>query len=133
MENKPEPSNSSNRTWPEAMAIAFSLLAIVISAYALIAGQEQHEDERSSEILDALFEDWDNLSAAFAEDWEIAHLGEPPETYYAVRDDLRRALAGLTTGEQLRVLNDPLHPLTMEPDPEGVVPGTSNPPQATKR
>jgi hypothetical protein len=79
-------------------------LAIVISAYALLAGQRQHEDERSSEILDAIFEDWDNLSVAFTENWEVKHLEEPSATYYQVRDQLQRALAGRSQEERLRVL-----------------------------
>ncbi len=95
---------SGQRTWPEALAIALSLMAIVISAYALIAAREQHQDERSSETLDALFEDWDNLAVALTEHWEIKHIDEPPATYYTVRDQLRLALAPLPEAEQLRVL-----------------------------
>ncbi len=95
---------NSSRSWPEALAIVFSMLAIVISAYSLVAARQQHEDERSSEMLDALFEDWDNLSAALAEDWEVSYLGEPPETYLTARDLLRKSLAGIPEREKLRVL-----------------------------
>lgn len=104
MNNKPESPAKSQPSWPEIFAIVFSLLAIVISAYSLVSASRQHEDERSSEIMDALFEDWDNLSAALAVDWEVSHLGEPPETYYATRDVLRESLAGLSASEQYRVL-----------------------------
>jgi len=104
MNNKPKLLANASRSWPEALAIVFSMLAIVISAYSLVAARQQHEDERSSEMLDALFEDWDNLSAALAEDWEVSYLGEPPETYYTARDLLRRTLAGISTEEKLRVL-----------------------------
>jgi len=96
-------STNSSRSWPEALAIVFSMLAIVISAYALVAARQQHEDERSSEMLDALFEDWDNLSAALADDWEVSYLGEPPENYLAARDLLRKSLAGISEQEKLRV------------------------------
>jgi hypothetical protein len=104
MNNKPKLLANASRSWPEALAIVFSMLAIVISAYSLVAARQQHEDERSSEMLDALFEDWDNLSAAMAGDWEVSYLGEPPETYYEARDLLRQSLAGLSNEEKLRVL-----------------------------
>lgn len=104
MKNKGKIFADSSRSWPEILAIVFSMLAIVISAYSLVAARQQHEDERSSEILDALFEDWDNLAAALAADWEVSHLGEPPETYYAARDLLRESLAGLSNREKLRVI-----------------------------
>jgi len=104
MKTKAKLFSDTSRSWPEIFALVFSILAIVISAYSLVAARQQHEDERSSEMLDALFEDWDNLSAALAEDWEVSYLGEPPETYYQARDLLRRSLAGLSREEKLRVL-----------------------------
>jgi len=104
MSDESKPVHSHNRRWPEVLAIAFSLLAIGISAWAVKDARRLHQDERASETIDALFEEWDNLSAALAEHWEIAHIGEPPDTYYAVRDALRPALADLPHGDKVRIL-----------------------------
>lgn len=104
MSDQAKPTPGHNRSWPEVLAIAFSLLAIGISAWAVRDARQLHQDERASETIDALFEEWDNLSAALTEHWEVAHIGETPDTYYAVRDLLRRALAGLPRSDKVRIL-----------------------------
>jgi hypothetical protein len=55
--------------------------------YSLLIGERQHEDERATELLDQIYEDWDQMAAP--ERWEVSHLDEVPATYDHVRDVLR--------------------------------------------
>lgn len=74
--------------WPELAAFAFSLIAIVISGYSLLEGRWQHRDERNTEVLDFVYDDWGKL--AESDDWRVQHLLEAPDTYYAIRDLARK-------------------------------------------
>ena len=78
--------NRSNRgyNWPELAAFGFSLIAVVISGYSLLEGRWQHRDERNTEVLDFVYEDWGALASN--DDWRVQHLLEAPDTYYEIRD-----------------------------------------------
>jgi len=93
---------SRGYNWPEITAVIFSLLAIAISGFSLLEGRWQHRDERNTEILDAVYEDWETL--ALRDDWRVQHLGESPKTYYAVRDLARISTAGFTDKEKAEAL-----------------------------
>lgn len=88
--------------WPELAAFFFSIIAIVISGYSLLEGRRQHQDERNSEVLTAVYEDW--VSLAMRDDWRVQHLLEAPETYAAVRDLIRKSAAGMSDEENGRTL-----------------------------
>lgn len=93
-EANPQPSYQ----WPEIMAIIFSVIAMVISGYSLLEGRWQHQDERNTELLDAVYEDW--VDTASRDDWRVQHLLESPETYYLVRNVARRLTANFSAEEQ---------------------------------
>lgn len=84
--------------WPEITAMVFSIVAIVISGYALLEGRWQHQDERNTEVLDAVYEDWMVLSQV--RDWRVQHLVEAPDTYEAVRDVARILAADMSLKEK---------------------------------
>ncbi len=86
--------------WPEIMAFVFSIVAIVISGYSLLEGRWQHQDERNTEILDSVYEDWIDL--ANRDDWRVQHLIESPDTYYLVRDVARRLTVNFSEEEKAR-------------------------------
>jgi hypothetical protein len=86
--------------WPEIVAVLFSIVAMVISGYSLLEGRWQHQDERNTEVLDAVYEDW--VDVAKRDDWRVQHLLETPETYYPVRDLARRLTADFDEGEKVR-------------------------------
>ncbi len=88
--------------WPEVTAVLFSVTAIAISGYALLEGRWQHQDERNTEVLDAVYEDWVNL--AMQNDWRVQHLLEAPDTYYQVRDLARTLTVGFSEAEKARTL-----------------------------
>lgn len=71
---------------PEGIAVVLSIVALLVSGYSLVEAQRQHQDERATELLDQIYEDWDEMSSA--DRWEVSHLVEPPETYEHVRDVL---------------------------------------------
>ena len=123
----PEMPHAGSSRWPEVLAIAFSLVTMAISAHALLAGQRQHEDERSTEILDAVYEDW--AQPTTADSCDVLYHVEVPSTYTRARDLARALTAKMSEAEKIeilvreRVLNDPAAPLTETPDPEGIIPG----------
>lgn len=94
-------SEGSGSRWPESIAVALSIIALLVSGYALVAAQQQHRDERATELLDQLYEDWDQMAAP--ERWEVSHLNEVPATYEHVRDVLRAYATALPVQEQRRV------------------------------
>ncbi len=87
--------------WPEGIAVLLSIVALVVSGYALFAAQRQHQDERATELLDQIYEDWDQMASP--ERWEVSHLNEVPDTYEHVRDVLRAYATGLPLQEQRRI------------------------------
>jgi len=95
-------TNNSPYSWPEKTAVILSIVAIVLSGLSLEEGRWQHQDERNTEILDAVYEDWKTL--ALRDDWRVQHLVESPETYYAIRDLARRSTAGLDEREKVKTL-----------------------------
>ena len=95
-----EPARPSSR-WPEAIAVLLSIVALMVSGYALVAAQRQHQDERATELLDQIYEDWDQMAAP--ERWEVSHLNEVPDTYWHVRDVLRAYATQLPVQEQRRI------------------------------
>jgi len=90
-----------NPVWPEWTAVALSVLAVLFSGYALIDGQRQHRDERASELMAAIYDDWDEMS--MVDQWEVLHLIEAPATYEQTRDRLREYTSSLPREEQLRI------------------------------
>lgn len=86
--------------WPEILAIIFSTIAIVLSGYSLFADRWQHQDERNTEVLDAVYENWQTL--AMQNDWRVQHLQESPDTYYQVRDLARRLTKDFSQEEKIR-------------------------------
>lgn len=94
-------SERSGSRWPESIAVAMSIIALLVSGYALVAARQQHEDERATELLDQIYEDWDQMAAP--ERWEVSHLNEVPATYEHVRDVLRAYATALPVQEQRRV------------------------------
>lgn len=100
MATEPSPGRISSK-WPEAIAVVLSIIALVVSGYSLIAAQRQHRDERATELLDQLYEDWDQMAAP--ERWEVSHLNEVPATYEHTRDVLRAYAAGLPLQEKRRI------------------------------
>jgi len=100
MHNEPTRQSLASR-WPEAVAVTLSVVALVVSGFALFDEREQHQDERLAEALDQIYEDWDEL--ALVDHWEVLHLAEVPETYDRVVNVLREYTASLPREEQLRV------------------------------
>jgi len=100
MSGGPETSSSSSR-WPEVIAVSLSIIALLVSGYSLLAAQRQHQDERATELLDQIYEDWDQMAAP--DRWEVTHLNEVPATYEHVRDVLRAYAASLPLQEQRRI------------------------------
>jgi hypothetical protein len=100
MAHEPEARRSSSR-WPEAVAIALSLVAVGVSGYSLVEAQRQHQDERATQLLDQIYDDWDQMAAP--ERWEVSHLDEVPATYEHVRDVLRAYATKLPVQEQRRI------------------------------
>jgi hypothetical protein len=100
MNAKPEARSSSSR-WPEAVAIVLSLVAVGVSGFSLVEAQRQHQDERATQLLDQIYDDWDQMAAP--ERWEVSHLDEVPATYDHVRDVLRAYSTRLPVQEQRRV------------------------------
>jgi hypothetical protein len=90
-----------NSRWPEVIAVMLSIFAVAISGYALIEARQQHRDERASELIDAVYEDWDEM--AFADYWESSHLTEVPATYEQHRNVLRAYTSGLSEREKYRI------------------------------
>ena len=88
-------------SWPEGIAVVLSIVALLVSGYSLVEAQRQHQDERATELLDQIYEDWDEMSSA--DRWEVSHLVEPPETYEHVRDVLRAYARDLPVQEQRRL------------------------------
>lgn len=99
--NEPAKPGPSNRQWPEWVALGLSIMAVLFSGYAVIDGQRQHRDERASELMEMVYGDWDKIS--MADQWEVSHLNETPETYEAARDRLREYVASLPRPEQVRI------------------------------
>jgi hypothetical protein len=97
-----ESTSKPSYNWPELTAVLFSIIAIVISGYSLLEGRWQHRDERNTEILDAVYENWEML--ALQNDWRVQHLLEAPQTYSSIRDLIRRATAGLDDVEKAKTL-----------------------------
>jgi hypothetical protein len=91
----------SSSRWPEGIAVVLSITALLVSGYALIVGQRQHQDERTTELLDQIYEDWDLMASP--ELWEVSHLNEVPETYEHTRDVLRAYASELPIQEQRRL------------------------------
>jgi len=89
------------RQWSEWVALGLSIMAVMFAGYAVLDGQRQHRDERASELMEAIYGDWDKMS--MVDQWEVSHLNEAPGTYQASRDRLREYVAGLTRQEQLRI------------------------------
>lgn len=94
--------SASNRrgsfNWPEISAIILSLAAILVSGIALFEGRQEHQDERNTEILDAVYDDWMNL--AMQTDWRVQHVLEAPDTYYEYRDLARNLTVDMTPREK---------------------------------
>lgn len=95
-----EPVRPTSR-WPEGIAVFLSVIALLVSGYSLVAARRQHQDERATELLDQIYEDWDQMAAP--ERWEVSHLDEVPATYEHVRDVLRAYASGLPLREQRRI------------------------------
>ncbi len=87
--------------WPELIAVVLSITALLVSGYALVVGQQQHRDERTTELLHQIYEDWDLMSSP--EFWEVSHLNEVPQTYEPIRDILRSYASELPIQEQRRL------------------------------
>jgi hypothetical protein len=90
----------SSYRWPEVAAFFFSIVAIVISGYSLLEGRWQHQDERNTEMLDAIYEDW---NAQQGEEWYKQHLYEAPDTYREVRDLARRLTAAMNDQQKVEL------------------------------
>lgn len=98
-------SNESRKTrsWlAESVAVVLSVVALLVSAYSLVAARQQHRDERATELIDQIYDDWDQMSAP--DRWEVSHLAEVPATYEAVRDVLRAYATALPIQEKRRLL-----------------------------
>jgi len=96
-DNEKEP----RRQWSEWAALGLSILAVLFAGYAVVDGQRQHRDERASELMEAIYGDWDAMS--MVDQWEVSHLNEAPVTYAASRNLLREYVAGLPRQKQLRI------------------------------
>lgn len=94
-------SENTDSRWPEAIAVLLSVVALLVSAYSLVAARKQHQDERATELLDQIYDDWEQMAAP--ERWEVSHLNEVPETYEHIRDVLRAYATGLPIQEQRRL------------------------------
>ena len=94
-----EPGQQLSYQWPEILAIIFSTIAIVLSGYSLFEDRWQHQDERNTEVLDAVYQNWETL--AMQDDWRTVHLQEAPETYYQVRDLARHLTKDFGTEEKI--------------------------------
>lgn len=99
--SQPLPPAKYSPNWPERLAIALSIFAVLLSVYTLVDGRRLHNDERAAELLDAIYGDWDDLS--MIDHWEVLHLNESGPGYEQTRDRLREYVASLPHEEQLRV------------------------------
>lgn len=100
MDEKVSQGSGSSR-WPESIAVILSIVALLVSGYALVAAKQRHQDERTTELLDQMYKDYDRL--ALVDRWEVSHLAEAPETYEQTRDVLRAHAVSPPAEEQLRL------------------------------
>jgi len=100
MSKQPE-KRRRDSPWPETIAVALSILAVLISGYAVIEGRQQFSEQRDSELINAIYEDWDLLSDPAY--WEVSHLVEAPATYERQRAVLRAYTAGLPNQDKRHV------------------------------
>ncbi|MGD8384107.1 MAG: hypothetical protein PVF89_01750 [Lysobacterales bacterium] len=96
-----QPKQRRGSPWPETIAVTLSVLAVLISGYAVVLGNRQFSEQRDSELINAIYEDWDMLSDPAY--WEASHLVEAPATYEQQRDILRAYTAGLSAQEKRKV------------------------------
>jgi hypothetical protein len=99
MAERPEIRVSSS--WPEGIAVTLSIIALLVSGYSLIAAKKQHEDERATELLDQVYEDWDEMIGV--DQWEVLHLNELAEGYEETRDSIRAYVSELPIQDQRRI------------------------------
>jgi len=102
---------SQERSWVqrtirsgEFYAIVLSIGAFVMSAYSVFIVVRQHEDERTAEFTQTLYERVQEIYVLKLEHWELGHIFEMPEEYEKTRDRLRLAVKDVSEAERIKLI-----------------------------
>ena len=88
----------------EFYAVVLSLGAFAMSAYSVFIVVRQHEDERTAEYTQTLFERVQETYVLKLEHWELGHIFEMPEDYEKTRDRLRLAVKDRSEAERIKLI-----------------------------
>lgn len=88
----------------EFYAIVLSIGAFAMSAYSVFIVVRQHEDERTAEFAQTLYERVQENNVLKLEYWEIGHLFEMPEDYERTRNRLRLAVKDKSEAERIKLI-----------------------------
>lgn len=88
----------------EFYAIVLSIGAFAMSAYSVFIVVKQHEDERTAEFAQTLYERVHEYNLLKLEYWELGHVFEMPEDYEATRDRLRIAVKDRSEAERIKLI-----------------------------
>jgi len=85
-------------------AIVLSISAFAMSAYSVFIVVRQHEDERTAEFAQTLYERVQENYVLKLEHWELGHIFEMPEDYEKTRDRLRLAVRDRSEVERIKLI-----------------------------
>jgi len=88
----------------EFYAIVLSIGAFAMSAYSVFIVVRQHEDERTAEFTQTLYERVQEINVLKLEHWELGHIFEIPEDYEKTRDRLRLAVKDGSDAERIKLI-----------------------------
>jgi len=88
----------------EFYAIVLSIGAFAMSAYSVFIVVRQHEDERTAEFAQTLYERVHEYNLLKLEYWELGHVFEMPEDYEKTRDRLRLAVKDRSEAERIKLI-----------------------------
>ena len=88
----------------EFYAIVLSIGAFAMSAYSVLIVVRQHEDERTAEFTQTLYERVQENNVLKLEHWELGHIFEMPEDYEKTRDRLRLAVKDRSEAERIQLI-----------------------------
>lgn len=102
---------SQEKSWVHRMirsgdfyAIVLSIGAFVMSAYSVFIVVRQHEDERTAEFAQTLYERVQENYVLKLEHWELGHIFEMPDDYERTRDRLRLAVRDRSEAERIKLI-----------------------------
>jgi len=85
-------------------AIVLSIGAVAMSAYSVFIVVRQHEDERTAEFAQTLYERVQENYVLKLEHWELGHIFEMPDDYEKTRDRLRLAVKNRGEAERIELI-----------------------------